>query len=749
MSAIDFVKITALLQDAKKDGREFLLEPEGMAVLEAMGIPIPRYVFLKNIQDFSAIDLAEFSQDRVVVKIVSPQILHKSDVGGVKILPKDARVIQETLASWEQKFQNADIRGFTINEFIPYDATLGGEILIGMRWTQDCGPVVTYGAGGIYTEFLAKNFISGRDVAIISPELVNRQNLEEQIRQVAITSLIAGELRGQKPRLDLEKIIDVLMKFVELATVLVPEEISEFEVNPFVISHNTLIPLDVLVKISASNPQLPVERPIYKIRNLLKPESIAIIGVSESLNVGHIILNNIIQSGFNRDLIYVVKPGTETIEGCKCYPNVESIPGTVDLFVFSLSAAQFPPILETIVSHKKAESIIVIAGGLEEKTGTEETVAKIRSLLLTSRQSGWYGPIINGGNCLGIRSQPGNYDTFFIPQYKLPFDRKQTHPVALISQSGGFACSKASKVSINPKYVISLGNQMDLTVGDFLNYLKEDPEIEVFAVYMEGFKLLDGLKFFKAVKEITSSGRTVIFYQAGRTVAGAKASASHTASIAGDYAVVREMAKNAGAIVVESIADFEELIEVFAMLSIKQVRGLRLAGISNAGFINVATADNLGNFDFASFEMATISQLTSIFETCKLENIIDIHNPVDVTGIMSDQPYAETIEAVLQDKNIDVGIISCVPVVGVLSTLAPSSTHAEDIFQESSLPVRLVQLWRKTDKAWVIVVDGGVLYEPMAQLFKESGIPTFRAVDRAARIFNIFCNEQIRKTQKP
>jgi acyl-CoA synthetase (NDP forming) len=134
----------------------------------------------------------------------------------------------------------------------------------------------------------------------------------------------------------------------------------------------------------------------------------------------------------------------------------------------------------------------------------------------------------------------------FIPEYKLAASTAEASPVAIISQSGAFAISTTSKLTgVNPKYSISVGNQMDLTIGDYLTYLKDDPDITIFAVYVEGFAALDGLSFLKSASEITASGRTVILYRAGRTPAGATASSSHTASIAGDYTVTRELCRSA------------------------------------------------------------------------------------------------------------------------------------------------------------------------------------------------------------
>ena len=268
-----------------------------------------------------------------------------------------------------------------------------------------------------------------------------------------------------------------------------------------------------------------------------------------------------------------------------------------------MDAAQASAALVEIIEREKAESVVLIPGGLEEKAGSEAIVARMHAALARSRSSAWGGPVINGGNCLGIRSVPGRYDTTFIPEYKLPVPkgravtRSPSSPRAARSR-----CRRpASSARVNPKYSITLGNQMDLTVGDYLTYLKDDTGIDLFAVYVEGFRPLDGLRFLQAAREIASQGRTVILYRAGRTPAGAQASASHTASIAGDYAVMRALCVNAGVVVAESLDDFEDLVLLFSALGRRTVSGWRLAAMSNAGFECVAIADSLGRFTLPAF----------------------------------------------------------------------------------------------------------------------------------------------------
>ena len=738
-------EIQTITNAARSDGREVLLEPEGLSILQAMDIPTPHHERVDDAAHVSTVDLSKYPGDKVVVKVVSPDILHKSEAGGVVIAPKDHAAIGDSITSMQETLSDHDVRGFLISEYVPYDPSLGGETLFGIRRTDDFGAIVTYSAGGIYTDFLAQYFKEGKDVAVASPVGLDRATVEKAIREVAVTSLITGGLRGQAPRIPLASLVDMFMKFAELADALVPEHISELEVNPFVISQGRLLPLDVLAKCETRAKHETPGRPVHKIKNLLEPGSIAIVGVSERMNPGHIILNNLIRDGFDKQSILIVKPGSDAIEGVTCYPDIRSLPKKVDLLILAIAAAQIPEALAAVVEDEKAESVIVIPGGLEEKEGTEGITSAMRSTLERARAKEWCGPVINGGNSMGIRSQPGGYDTTFIPQYKLPTPEAPTYPIAFISQSGAFAVAKTSKLGFHSRYTLSIGNQMDLTIGDYLEYLKDDAELELFAVYAEGFRPLDGLKFLKAARQIASQGRTVILYRAGRTTEGAQASASHTAAIAGDYVVTRELARQAGALVCETTEDFEDLVKLFALLASKKVKGRRLAAISNAGFECVAMADHLGTLQLADLSERTTSSLRSHFAKFRLDEVVDVRNPLDLTPIMTDAPSEAAIRMVMDDENVDVGLISCLPLTGALHTLPPGDAHQEDIDHEGSIARRLIRLKDEISKPWVAAVDGGSMYDPLARLLEENGVPTFRTVDRALQVLNIYCEARLER----
>lgn len=733
----DPIRVARIVEAA--GGRSALLETEGLDLLAAIGIGAPAHVFVRNAVEAAGADTSALGGDRVVVKVISPRILHKSDVGGVKAVERRPEAIAAVVADMERRLGGQEIAGFTINEFLRYDTSIGHELLLGLRWTEDFGPVVTLGAGGIYTEFLAGAFQPGREIGVFAPGVTTDGEIEEAIDRLAIGRLATGRLRGQEPRIEKGLVVAAVRRFMDLASAFAPHAISECEINPLVIAGGRLVALDILVTLG-SGPRPPrAPRPIGKLKALLEPSSAAIIGVSERLNPGHIILNNLIREGFARERIVVVKPGSDTLEGCRCVPDIASIPEPVDLFILAVSAAQTPPAITEIVEGRKAESIIVIPGGLEEKAGTEAMVGRMRAAVDRARASRWQGPLLNGGNCLGVRSMPGHYDTMFIPEFKLPVPSGEVSPVAFVSQSGAFAVSRMSKLGrLNPKYAITLGNQMDLTIGDYLAWLEADRSIEVFAVYVEGFTRLDGLAFLEAARKIVASGRSVILYRAGRTAAGAKASASHTASIAGDYPVTRELARSAGVVIAESLSDFDDLVSLFTLLRRKRADGPRLGAVSNAGFECVAIADSLGGLDLADFDAPLTAGLQQVLRASRIDAVVDVHNPLDLTPMAAEPAYEASVRAVMESDGIDVGIVGCVPLTPALDTLPAGPGHDGDLTRPDAYGRCLGRLHETIDKAFVAVVEGGSLYDPLASLIERQGIPTFRTADTALRLLNLF-----------
>lgn len=741
--------VQASLQKARAEGIHVVVEPEGFSVLRALGFRTPRQVFVEFRRDPTPDELATLTTQAVVVKVISPDVLHRSDVGGVRFVENEDASIASALEDLRRRFGKEPPRGFTITERVPYDAAFGNELLLGVRWTDEFGPVLVIGAGGVNAEFLSARFRDGRDTAVFAAGLPLDPGCEDRLRRAVVVELASQERRGQPPGLLLQDLLRVLERLRDMAETLMPDPIVDFEINPLVVYEGDLWALDVLIKLRDPAAPRPPERPLHKLEHLLHPRSIAISGVSKRMNPGHVVLTNLLRDGFDPEHIFVVKPDTESIAGCACYPTVSALPRRVDLIVLALDASQIPLCITEIIERQAAESIIVLSGGLEEKAGSENLVRNMNATLSASRKTAWQGPLINGGNSLGIESRPGGYNTIFIPSAKLGLEPRRGEHLALISQSGAFAIARQNKLRfVRPRYTISVGNQMDVTIGDYLSYLRDDREVHTFAVYVEGFRPFDGLRFLQAARDIIAEGRTVILYRAGRTQAGARATSSHTASIAGDYAVTRSLADDAGILVAGTIEEFEDLTMLSCFLHEKRVAGWRLGALSNAGFECVAVADNIGRFTLDPFLPATSKRIAELLVEARVDRVVDVHNPLDVTPMAGEPCYEATFRAILEDDTIDVGLLGCVPLTPALATLSADGSHGEDVGSDDALPARVARVVGSSDKAVVAVVDGGSLYDPMVSALLRRGVPTFRSVDRATKCFARYCAARLAHPHK-
>ena len=775
---INLDRINRIFAGAEKEGRSFLLEDEVYAMLKAAGLSVPRFFFLEKGKRAKRRELAELGTDSVVLKIVSPLIQHKSDAGGVRFVKADAasvnRAVEEMLASvpstfrtWAGKFAKpgekgvpgrkdveASIRGFLVCEKVAYETVgFGSEILAGVKDSREFGPVMTIGAGGLDVEYMNERIREGKAVTIFSAHLFDEGRLRSSLEPLAFFGKVAKAFRGRKPLITPERLARPILRFVELARALSayggdsPYVIEEFEVNPLVIRCGKLVPLDGLCRFSRTHLEVTA-RPYGQIRNLLRPDSIGIIGVSEKMNIGHIILNNILKNGFPKERVYVVKPGAVEIEGCRSVAAVRDLPETVDMFVLTLGAEQSYDVMKEITVNGKARSVIIIAGGLGEKQGTQDLEGMIKSLIARGREEGRTTPVVNGGNCLGIVSKPGKYDTTFITDHKLPRPKGPRSDMAVISQSGAFMISRMSKMPhIEARYAVSLGNQIDLTASDYLNYLKDEPEVRTFAVYMEGFRPGDGYAFARAVEEITARGKTVLVYKSGRSPEGRGAASSHTASVAGDYNICRFVLKQAGAIVCEDIEEYENFLRGVHYLEGKKVRGNRVGLVSNAGFECVIMADSLKDDESelvaAEFTPETRSAIVKALRPLGIDKLQDVRNPLDVTPVGDDAVFCACAGAVLEDPNVDCAVISAVPMTPAMQTLVPSSEYKESILSPESFAQRIVATFRKTDKPFVVTIDAGKVYDPLCELLDEAGIPVFRRADEALRFLRKYVRHRL------
>jgi acyl-CoA synthetase (NDP forming) len=742
-------KVERKLLDALNEGRNRLYEHEVYELLGLLGFRTPRTIFVRTAEETARLDVSRIPGERVVCKLLSPQMEHRFEYGGVRFVERSAGAIQGSFAEFTRIARSLSIgfSGMLIAEVIAGKYWMPYQLLVSLRQDPSFGPVVFLGLGGVGTEVFKAGLKPEKGLFIRAAAEVHDVAATERIIQRALFyPIIKGRTRiSAEPLVAGDKIQEVVEGFAFLAeefsplSTESPVTIEELEINPMQVSpEGDLVPLDGIIRLSRSKhaPQYPPQSGIH---SLLEPRSVLIIGASaSSMNAGRIILQNLLKGGrIDCDSIYLLHPEADEIDGCKAFKSIGDIPETVDMAVFTIPATeQAAVLLEEIVDGNKASSITLISGGFAETEKGKELDRRLQEIIRKGRKRNGSGIVVNGPNCLGIVSRPGGYNTFFLPEYKLPFEGKYGDRTAFISQSGAYLVTVVSNMRrlIKPKYMITYGNQIDLTATDYLIYMKDDPEIDLFCLYIEGFKPYDGERFLKVAKEILAAGKKIIVYKTGRTKAGAAAVASHTASMAGDYEVLHRILTDAGVIIPDTLDEVQDTIKVFALLSDKLVTGNRVAIFGNAGFECSVAADRLYSMVLARFSEDTIAALHEALPT----DIIDVNNPVDATPQTDAINYGKCIEAFDRDDGVDCIVSSIVAPTPFMETLAAGQGHNEDIRNKNSYPNVTIRLFRETKKPMVVSLDSGTLYDPAVDMMEEAGVPCFRKIDRTMKALDNF-----------
>ena len=793
--SINFPAITALFRTAQQQGRSILLEQETYELLRNSGAETPpRTSFLAKGSRPSDEELMAMPGAKVVLKIVSPTIIHKTEVGGVKVVEKSPgsirsawrRMVHEVPERYTQIIQQdpeqaperyrglageqlhraiaRDIQGVLMVQFMPPDSeAFGNEMIVGIRNTREFGMIISAGLGGTDTELYAERFRKGQAIVAASAAMTDGMAFFDLFRKTISYRKLAGLTRGQRRIVTDEQIIECFASLVAMANYYSPVNpdapyvIEELEINPFAFTDFLMVPLDGMCRFAGPG-SLPEKRPCHKIGKLLHPKTIGIIGVSTSrINFGRVILDNILANGFDPAHIRLIRPGIERFENIRCVPDLASLDIRLDLFVVAVGAELVPELIEQVIDHQAAETVMLIPGGMGETRESEERATQLMERIRAEHRRGDGGPVLLGANCLGVISHPGKYDTLFIPEVKLPKRRgNYRRNAAFVSQSGAFMITRFSKrPELDPAYMISVGNQNDLTLGDILWYLKDDPAIDVIGVYAEGFKDLDGLAFVKAVREAVLAGKDVIFYKAGRTPEGKTATSGHTASLAGDYMVCESCVRQAGGIVVQTFSQFEDLLMLSQRFHGKRIYGNRLAAVSGAGFEAVGMADNILSDDYslqmASFSASTQENIRTILAGKNLDTLVAIKNPLDINPGADDDAHVSIVRELAEDVNVDAIVIGLDPLSPAMRTLDVDSASWYSFDNPGSIATAMPELANSLDKPVVGVVDAGRLYDPLEDELTAGGMPVFRSSDRAVQALAIYMEgrlsaEKIRKS---
>ncbi|MEI8343384.1 MAG: acetate--CoA ligase family protein [Candidatus Moraniibacteriota bacterium] len=365
---------------------------------------------------------------------------------------------------------------------------------------------------------------------------------------------------------------------------------------------------------------------------LFAPKSIAIVGASNKKNkIGTILVNNIIGLGY-KGKVFFVNPSYGMLGLRKCYSSLEKIPKEVDLAILAIPS-KF--VLETIEkSADKIKNFVIISAGFSETGANGKKLEDKINKLAQAK-----GLNILGPNCLG----------FIAPTVKLNASFADGMPengnIAFVSQSGALAVAlmdKAKNERLAFSKIISVGNKMQISESELIEYLGNDDRTKVIGIYLEGIK--DGAKFLKAVGKV-SLKKPIVILKAGKTAKTQLAIASHTGALAGSDEITSVAFEKTGII---RANDLDEFLNLLKLISNYPSPKSSLCGVvTNAGGAGVLATDA---FKDKNLSLADIPDKAKK----KLKKILpaesSVENPIDLLGDAQDDRYRAVLEILRNEK---------------------------------------------------------------------------------------------------
>jgi acyl-CoA synthetase (NDP forming) len=620
------MKSNELITQARNAGRAALDELAGKELLAGFGVTVPRSLMVRDANEAGA--ACAKLKAPLALKVVSPDILHKSDAGGVKVGLKTAAEVEDAVRAMMKlpPIAAARIDGFLLEEMAPP----GQEIVIGGLRDSQFGPLVMVGLGGIFVEIL-------KDVSFrICP--ITRADAEEMLGELKGTALLDGA-RGRRPA-SRAAILDVLMKVGGESGLLMThaQDIAEADINPLIVSETGAVAVDARFLLAQElrgergegiGVNSPTTAPLSSLLSslsrgtsdsvverfgpLFEPKTVAVVGASTKGGaLPNVFIRRIREFGY-RGEIYPIHPTADEIDGLKAYRGLGETPNPVDYAYIAIAAAQVPPLLKD--ARGRVRYAQVISSGFGE---VDEGKALQEELAGAARAGGMR---LIGPNCLGI----------YTPRGRVTFAEigpAETGPVGIVSQSGGLGTDiirRGLTRGLKFSGLITVGNCADIEPNDLLEFYLADPQTKVIGLYIEmaqdGRRLFEMLHNARAVKP-------VVILKGGRTRQGLAAAVSHTGSLAGDDRAWVALSRQTGCVLAETLDEFIDTLLVFQALTPQTQHPTRRAVLfGNGGGASVLATDYFARqgLDVAPFGQETIAPLAAL----KLPPGTSITNPVD------------------------------------------------------------------------------------------------------------------------
>jgi len=678
--------VRAILDAVKLAGRESLTAPEGKRVCDAYGISVPQEGVANSAAESEKLAIAMGFP--VVMKIVSPDILHKTEAGGVVVgIPnaQEASKAYQTIIENAKKYKaDAIILGVQVQQMIQG----GQEVIIGAVTDPSFGKLVAFGLGGVLVEVL-------KDITFrLAP--ATKADALSMLDGIKAAEMLKG-VRGSDP-VNREALANLIVRVSDLVNDF--PEISELDLNPVFASKNTAIAADVRIVVDfvAKTPRYrpPENEVLVSMKRIMQPTSVAVIGASnENGKIGNSVMKNLINGGY-KGQIFPIHPSASEIMGHKAYKSVKDVPQEIDTAVFAIPA-KFVAGALIECGEKKIAGAVLIPSGFAE-TGN---VALQEELVAIGRK---YNIRMMGPNIYGFYYTPSNLCATFCTAY----DVKGS--VALSSQSGGIGMaiigfSRSAKMGVSA--IVGLGNKSDIDEDDLLIFFEQDPNTNVIAQHCEDLK--DGRAFAEVARRV-SKKKPVIVLKAGRTLAGAKAASSHTGALAGNDKIYEDVFKQIGVIRARSLRDLLDFARGVPILPTP--KGENIVIITGAGGSGVLLSDACVDNNLTLMPMP--EDLDAAFRKF-IPPFGAAGNPVDITGGEPPLTYKNTVLLGLSDPRIHALIL------GYWHTIVTPPMVFAKIMVEARDEMRA----KGIDKPIVASLAGDVEVEEAAQYLYEHGIPAY------------------------
>jgi acetyl coenzyme A synthetase (ADP forming)-like protein len=678
--------VRKILDAVKADKRSSLTAPEGKLVCDAYGIPVPKEGVAKSAAE--AVKLATDMGFPVVMKIVSPDILHKTEAGGVMVGVKTAEDVEKNyatiLANAKKYKADAKIEGIQVQQML-----LGGqEVIIGAVTDGSFGKLVAFGLGGVLVEVL-------KDITFrLAP--ATKDDALSMLDGIQAHEMLKG-VRGSDPA-NRDAIADIIVNVSQLITDF--PEISEMDLNPVFATKSDAIAADVRIVVDFAPPP-PRPRPnhddiVRQMNRIMKPKSVAVIGASaETGKIGNSVMKNLINGGYKGE-IYPIHPKADEIMGKKVYKSVKDVPGEVDIAVFAIPA-NFVAAALTECGEKKVVGAILIPSGYAE-TGNMKGQEEIQAI------GQKYGIRLMGPNIYGFYYTHANLCATFCTAY----DVKGS--AALSSQSGGIGMaiigfSRSAKMGVSA--IVGLGNKSDIDEDDLLTFFEQDDNTQIIAQHCEDLK--DGRAFAEVAKRV-SKKKPIVVLKAGRTSAGAKAASSHTGALAGNDKIYEDVFNQSGVIRARSLRDMLEFARGIPVLPTP--KGENVVIITGAGGSGVLLSDAC--IDNKLSLMTIPPDLDAAFRKF-IPPFGAAGNPVDITGGEPPITYVNTVKLGLEDPRIHSLIL------GYWHTIVTPPM----VFAKNMVEVKNAMKAKGIEKPIVASLAGDIEVEEAADYLYQNGIVAY------------------------